>query len=87
MQVYYRNKETGKIEAKYVNCDTNSTVFNNSNLYEKIETEENLLLEVRPEPSPPLKTPLELRIEAIEKEIGMTEKESWIDKIKGFLHL
>ena len=52
MPVYYRNKKTGEIEAKYVGCDTLSTVFRNEELYERFESPEDLPLEVVPAPTP-----------------------------------
>ena len=53
MPVYYRNKETGKIEAKFVGCDTSSTVFRNKDLYERFESSRDLPLDVQPVPTPP----------------------------------
>ena len=49
MPTYYKNKKTGKIEAKYVNCDTNSSIFRNEELYERFESKENI-------PIKPMKT-------------------------------
>lgn len=87
MPTYYRNRETGKIEAKYIGCDTQSVIFRNTELYERFKLKENLPLEIQLEPSPPEKNSLELRVETLEKELGIAEKESWIDKIRNFLHL
>lgn len=86
MPTYYREKTTGKIAAKYTGCTTNSAVFN-SELYERFESEENLPMEIPVLEIPVPKSPFELRIEALEKEVGITETESWIDKIRNFLHL
>lgn len=52
MPVYYRNRETGKIEAKFVGCDTQSTRFRDPELYERFESDQDLPLEVRPVPTP-----------------------------------
>ena len=58
MPVYYRNKETGKIEAKFVGCDTQSSVFRDKELYERFESDQDLPLEVVPAPTPaPLEVP------------------------------
>lgn len=40
MPVYYRNRETGLIEAKYVGCDTQSSRFRDKSLYERIESQD-----------------------------------------------
>lgn len=48
MFVYYRNKASGKLEAKYQNCDTNSTKFCDSALYSRFLSKEDLSLEVFP---------------------------------------
>ena len=52
MPVYYRNKKTGKIEGKFVGCDTMSTVFRNADLYERFESDKDLPLGVKPAPAP-----------------------------------
>jgi len=52
MPIYYRNKKTGKIEAKYVGCDTLSSLFRNRELYERFESDKDLPLEVTPAPTP-----------------------------------
>ena len=58
MPVYYRNKKTGKIEARFVGCDTQSSLFRNKELYERFETDQDLPLEVEPGPTPaPLEGP------------------------------
>lgn len=87
MLVYYRNRETDKIEAKYNKCDTNSTLFRNKELYERFVSEEDLPIEVTVAPSPPPpKTELELRVEALEAEVYAEHpKESWIDKLRRAL--
>ena len=51
--IYYRNKKTGKIEAKFVGCDTLSSVFRNEELYERFESSRDLPLDVQPAPTPP----------------------------------
>lgn len=88
MAVYYKDAQ-GRIVARYVNCDSEN--LKNNPDYTRFETEENLPLDVQPELPPLEKSPLELRIEALEREVGITaaepEKESWIDKIRTFLHL
>ena len=52
MPTYYRNKETGKIEAKFVGCDTQSTVFRDPDLYERFESDQDLPLDVEPTLAP-----------------------------------
>lgn len=52
MTVYYRNKVTGKIEAKYVGCDTNSMKFRDETKYERFASIEDLPIEIMPIPSP-----------------------------------
>lgn len=47
MPIYYINKKTGKIEAKYTNCETMSTLFRNTELYERRETKEDLPLQTK----------------------------------------
>lgn len=91
MPTYYRNKQTGKTVAKFTGCVTNSAVFTDTAKYERFENVNSLLLEVEPTPSPIEKSPLELRVEALENEVGITaaepEKESWIDKLRALLHI
>lgn len=53
MSIYYRNRETGKIEAKYVGCDTQSSLFTDTKLYERIVTDKDLPLDIQPTPSTP----------------------------------
>ena len=67
MPTYYRNKETGKIEAKYVGCDTQSAVFRNTELYERFESKENLPLEVTPTPEEVVPTPVQAEPKLVEK--------------------
>jgi len=52
MPIYYRNKKTRKIEAKYVDCDTQSSLFRNRELYERFVSDQDLPLEVTPVPTP-----------------------------------
>lgn len=52
MPIYYRNRKTRKIEAKYSGCDTKSSVFRNRELYERFESPKDLPLEVQPAPGP-----------------------------------
>jgi hypothetical protein len=52
MYIYYRNKESGKIEARYTGCDTNSTVFRDESKYERFEDEMFHDLDVMPDPRP-----------------------------------
>ena len=59
MTVYYRNRETRKIEAKFVGCDTRSSVFRNADLYERFESDQDLPLGVKPAPTPEAAPPAE----------------------------
>lgn len=52
MPTYYKNRKTGKIEGKFVGCDTKSSLFRNAKLYERIVTDKDLPLEVQPTPTP-----------------------------------
>ena len=51
MPVYYRNRVTGKIEGKYVGCDTLSPIFRNEIVFERFESDEDLELDVKPKPT------------------------------------
>jgi len=89
MPTYYKNRKTGKIEAKYVNCDTSSSVFGNEKLYERFETQEDLPLDVQPESEPQIPDPIikiNRRLDVIEEKLGI-EKVSLLGKVKKFLHL
>jgi len=51
MPIYYKNKSNGKIEARYVGCDTSSTKFR-GDAYERFEDDAMLALDVAPALSP-----------------------------------
>lgn len=52
MPVYYRNRQSGKIEGKYIGCDTQSVRFRDGAKYDRFVSEADLPLQVRAEPSP-----------------------------------
>ena len=66
--VYYRNRTTGKIEAKFVGCDTRSVKYRDEKLYERFVSEKDLPLEVTPEPAQ-RRSPPELCLESPDRTV------------------
>lgn len=63
MNIYYRDKFSRLIVAKYIGCDTRSTVFSDVTRYERFENPHNLPLESNP-PYNPVSIPQKLFLQS-----------------------